>query len=161
VKNVLFVCLGNSCRSQMAEGFARLYGADVINAASAGLAATTSIAAETQEAMREKGVSLSDQFPKDFEPAIAATYDVVVNISGFLLPPVEGPVVLEWKVEDPYGDPLPVHRKVRDNIEERVLNLIAEIRRNGSVKTDAARGQRIAAEIVRRPGLWQRFMKWR
>ena len=158
VKNVLFVCLGNSCRSQMAEGFARHYGAGIINPASAGLAAIHSIARETRDAMLEVGVDLSDQFPKDFEPAIAAKYDVVVNMSGFLLPPYPGnpdplPELLEWEVQDPYGDDISVHRKVRDDIEGRVKRLIDNLKHPV--------GQRIAPASVRKTGLWQRFTRWR
>ncbi len=158
--NVLFVCLGNSCRSQLAEGFARHYGAGVVNVASAGLSSTNTVARETLEVMMEKGVDLSEHFPKDFEPGIAAQYDVIVNISGFVLPHVEGPVILEWNVRDPYGSELKVHRRIRDEIEDRVKALIADIKENGRVTERLSVGQRIAPEELRRPRIWQRFTKW-
>jgi len=63
-KRVLFVCVGNSCRSQMAEAFARLYGNDVIIAASAGISPAYSVAPDTMRAMREKNLDLRDHFPK-------------------------------------------------------------------------------------------------
>ncbi len=145
----------------MAEGFARHYGAGVVNAASAGLAATHSIARETREAMLEKNIDLSDQFPKDFEPGVAAKYDVVVNISGFLLPAFHGPELIEWEIHDPYGDDISVHREVRDEIERRVKRLVDDLRENGTVSEYHAVGQRIASEVTRKPRLWQRFTRWR
>ncbi len=161
MKNVLFVCLGNSCRSQIAEGFARQFGAGVINAASAGLSSTNRIARETTEVMLERGINISDQFPKDFEPGFAASYDVIVNMSGFDLPPVRGPVVTEWAIRDPYGEELGVHRAVRDEIEVNVRALIVDLETNGTVTQRPVVGQRIAARTVRIPRLWQRFTKWR
>ena len=161
MKNVLFVCLGNSCRSQMAEGFARHYGTGIVNAASAGLAAATGIAPETRAAMAEKGIDLVDHFPKDFEAAVAARYDVVVNISGYVLPALDGPVVLEWEIEDPYGEPIAFHRQVRDEIDRRVKELIETVARDGILADAEPVGQRIASDVGRRPRLWQRFTKWR
>ncbi len=159
MKNVLFVCLGNSCRSQLAEGFARHYGAGIINVASAGLSSTNTVARETIDVMLERGLDISDHFPKDFEPGLAAKYDIIVNISGFILPPVEGPLILEWDVRDPYGSELKFHRQIRDQIEARVKALIADIQENGKVTAHSV-GQRIAPEEMRRPRIWQRFTKW-
>jgi len=61
-KRVLFVCLGNSCRSQMAEAFARAYGSDVLIAASAGLTPASGVAADTSRAMAEKGLGSARPF---------------------------------------------------------------------------------------------------
>ena len=63
-KRVLFVCIGNACRSQMAEGFARTYGDDVLIAASAGVAPAVKIPSDTIRAMEEKNIDIRDQFPK-------------------------------------------------------------------------------------------------
>ena len=63
-KRVLFVCVGNACRSQMAEGFARTYGSDVMIPASAGLAPASGVASATIRAMDEKNIDLRDHFFK-------------------------------------------------------------------------------------------------
>ena len=81
-KRVLFVCIGNSCRSQMAEGFARTYGDDVLIAASAGLAPAFSVAPDTQRAMLEKNIDLRDHFPKSIRHLGRSQFDLVVNMSG-------------------------------------------------------------------------------
>jgi arsenate reductase len=84
---VLFICIGNSCRSQMAEGFARTYGADVMIAASAGLAPAFMVAQDTVRAMDEKNIDLRDQFPKSLKQLGRAQFDLFVNMSGYDLPP--------------------------------------------------------------------------
>jgi arsenate reductase len=143
----------------MAEGFARHFGAGVINAASAGLSSTHAIAKETIEVMLEKGIDLTDQFPKDYDAGLAASYDIVVNISGFALPLSNGPILTEWVVEDPFGDSEAVHRRVRDDIERRVRRLIADVKRNGTLTNHEPVGQRIASIAGRRPRLWDRITR--
>jgi arsenate reductase len=160
MKNVLFICIGNCCRSQMAEGFARHLGADVINAASAGLSPTSTIAADTIAAMAEVGVDINDQFPKEFDYRLANTYDIIVNISGFDLPPMEKPLVTEWEVADPYYEDMSIFREVRGDIEKRVRRLIDDIRRNGTLTEDLV-SQCAADDKSRKPGLWQRLTTWR
>src|ERR1700676_3620098 len=66
-KRVLFVCIGNSCRSQMAEGFARAYGSDVMLARSAGLSPALMIAPLTKQVLTEKNINIEDQFPKGLD----------------------------------------------------------------------------------------------
>lgn len=126
---VLFLCLGNSCRSQMAEGFANKYGQDVLVAASAGLAPAIHVAKDTLRAMDEKNIDLRDHFPKSLRQLGRAQFDLVINMSGeLLLEPMPGPV-REWKVADPIGTKYEVHCKIRDEIEARVMDLILELRR--------------------------------
>jgi arsenate reductase len=128
-KRVLFVCIGNSCRSQMAEGFARSYGRDVLIPASAGLAPATRVAPDTLEAMDEKGIDLRDHFPKSIRHLGRIEFDLVINISGEALPaPMKCPV-REWDVEDPVSLKYEDHCAVRDDIERRVMELILELRR--------------------------------
>ena len=67
-KKILFVCIGNCCRSQMAEGFANHYGKDVLTATSSGLAPTQIVAQETVDTMREKNIDISAHYPKKFDP---------------------------------------------------------------------------------------------
>ena len=76
------MCIGNACRSQMAEGFARAYGADVDDPASAGLAPAMHVARDTKTAMAEKDIDIRDHFPKAIRHLGRAQFDLVVNMSG-------------------------------------------------------------------------------
>jgi arsenate reductase (thioredoxin) len=132
LKRVLFVCIGNSCRSQMAEGFARAYGSDVMVPASAGVAPATGVAPDTLDAMNEKGIDLKDHFPKAMRHLAHVEFDLVVNMSGQKLPsPVKAPV-REWQVDDPIGMKYENHCEIRDEVERRVMGLILELRREQS-----------------------------
>lgn len=129
-KRVLFVCLGNACRSQMAEGFARAYGSDVMVPASAGLAPAMGLGVppDTVRAMDEKNIDLRQHFPKGFKHLGRAEFDLVVNMSGMGLPdPVTAPV-REWDVPDPVMLTYEEHCEVRDYIERLVKALISELR---------------------------------
>jgi len=126
---VLFVCIGNSCRSQMAEGFARRYGDDVIVAASAGLAPAAGIARDTARVMDEKNIDVRDQFPKSLKHLGRAEFDLVINMSGFELPDSVTAPARDWDVEDPMGEDFETYCKVRDQIEVLVMSLILELRR--------------------------------
>lgn len=128
-KRVLFVCIGNSCRSQMAEGFARMYGSDVMVPASAGVAPAFSIAPDTMRAMHEKNVDLRDHFPKSIRQLGRSQFDLVINMSGVSLPAAPGSQMREWDVEDPIGLSYEDHCEVRNQIERLVMQLILELRR--------------------------------
>lgn len=128
LKKVLFVCIGNACRSQMAEGFARKYGADVMVARSAGLAPAMSIPPLTHSVMREKNVAMTDHFPKPIDLLTNERFDVVVNMSGAPLGRNLTGVVEEWTVRDPVGESEDVFRAVRDEIEQRVMRMVLSFR---------------------------------
>jgi len=125
---VLFVCIGNSCRSQMAEAFARLYGSDVLIAASAGLAPAYIVAPDTMAAMAEKNLDLRDHFPKSIRQLGRAQFDLIVNLSGAPLPPEVTTPVVEWDVADPVSMSYQEHCEVRDYIERLVMNFVLELR---------------------------------
>jgi arsenate reductase len=131
VKRVLFVCIGNACRSQMAEGFARTYGGDVMISASAGLAPAMNVARDTRSAMSEKGIDLRDHFPKAIRNLGRAHFDLVVNMSGSEILPdeVPGAKVIEWDVEDPVYMKYEDHCKIRDRIETLVMQLVLDLRK--------------------------------
>ncbi len=127
---VVFVCLGNSCRSQMAEAWARHLAGDRIEALSAGIRPLGFIASETKEVMAEKGIRLDGQRSKGLDAIDWSQVDVLVNMSGF--PARE--VVAEfkgkrhdWKVADPYMDPLESYRSVRDLLERKIRTLLEEL----------------------------------
>ena len=129
LKRVMFVCIGNSCRSQMAEGFARAYGLDVMAAESSGLSPATGVARGTVRTMAEKNIDISAHSPKAFDPAHASEYDVIINMSGFAL---TGDVLereRDWDVLDPIGQSPEIYRQVCDQIEVLVMDLINELRR--------------------------------
>jgi arsenate reductase len=141
VKRVLFVCIGNACRSQMAEGFARSYGADVLIAASAGLAPAMHVARHTKAVMAEKGIDLRDHFPKGVRHLGRAQFDIVVNMSGSEIIPeqVAGAAVVEWDVDDPVFMKYEDHCKIRDQIETLVMKLVLDLRQ--APKEPRLRGQ--------------------
>jgi protein-tyrosine-phosphatase len=113
----------------MAEGFANLYGKDVLIATSSGLAPTEFVVRETIECMRENGVDLSAHYPKRYNPLVSGTYDLIINMSGYDLPePVEAPV-RNWIIRDPIGQSEEVYRDSRDSIERQVMQLILQFRR--------------------------------
>ena len=126
-RRVLFVCIGNSCRSQMAEAFARRYGSDAIEAASAGLAPCGIVSPVTKEVMREKNIELDGCRSKGLAET-GADFDLIVNLSGMALPALGAPVRV-WKVEDPVALGVERHRQIRDQIEDLVERLILEFRK--------------------------------
>lgn len=128
---VLFVCIGNSCRSQMAEGFARHQHSDVIAALSAGVYPASIVQPETIATMAEKSVSLEGQTPKTIQSIAAEQIDLLVNMSRMtvlhLFPGFKGGNLI-WEVDDPIGQPMIVYQDVRDRIETLVAKLAAQLR---------------------------------
>jgi arsenate reductase len=127
-KRVLFVCIGNACRSQMAEGFARTYGSDVMIAASAGLSPAKAVAPDTVRAMDQKNIDIRDHFPKSLRQMGRAHFDLVVNMSGFFLPKEFKWRIVDWEVDDPVFMEYAEHCEIRDLIERLVMALILELR---------------------------------
>jgi arsenate reductase (thioredoxin) len=125
---VLFVCIGNACRSQMAEGFARTYGNDVIIPASVGLSPATSVAPQTIRAMDEKNIDLRDHFPKSLRHLGRADFDLTINMTGFFLPKEFSGKIVDWEVADPVFMEFDEHREIRDQIEQLVMKLVLELR---------------------------------
>ncbi|MGH9581618.1 MAG: low molecular weight phosphatase family protein [Bryobacteraceae bacterium] len=130
MKKVLFLCIGNSCRSQMAEGFARKYGADVMEPGSAGLAPASIVQSLTKKVMEAKNIRLDGQFPKDLAAIDTRGIDLVVNMSGARISGRFPAEIREWKVDDPIGCDEDVYVAVRDEIEMLVMRLILELRRD-------------------------------
>jgi arsenate reductase (thioredoxin) len=127
-KKVLFVCIGNACRSQMAEGFARALGGDVIIPASAGLSPAHAIAPDTLRAMDERMIDLRDQFPKNLRQLGRPEFDIVVNMTGFFLPMEFKGRIIDWEVADPVFMSYAGHCLVRDQIQKLVMELVVDLR---------------------------------
>ncbi len=129
-KIVLFVCVGNTCRSQMAEGYARARGAKVMDAASAGTAAWGSVSPEAIEVMREDGVDISRQTSDQITREMAEKADLAVVLGGCpecLFPDLLRDKTVRWPIPDPFGGGLEEFRRVRDLIKARVTDLIIDL----------------------------------
>jgi arsenate reductase len=120
----------------MAEGFARAYGRDVLDAQSAGLAPALAVVGMTHYMMREKSIDLGDCYPKELEK-VEGPFDLIVNMSGYALPPLSGAQMEVWDIRDPIGESEEVFRQVRDEIEQRVLQLIERLRSRVPAASDA------------------------
>jgi arsenate reductase len=123
---VLFVCVGNSCRSQMAEAFAKAYGGTLLRAESAGLEPAAIISRRTHRVMAERGIALDSHYPKPMYTVYPSRFDLIVNLSRRRLPPCAAPV-LRFPVTDPNGKAEEIHREVRDSIEHLVEAMLMEL----------------------------------
>jgi len=125
-KSVVFVCLGNACRSQIAEGLARHLGGEDWEVYSAGSHPAGFVAPEAIEVLREKGIDISHHYSKGIPDLPSLEFDFVVAMGcGDHCPTIKGRRRLEWKIQDPIGQPLEFFREVRDDIEERIRKLFA------------------------------------
>ena len=127
-RKVLFVCVGNSCRSQMAEGFAKKYGSDVMEAQSAGLTPAPLVSPLTREVMNDRNISLDDHFPKSLFEVDLYSYDLIINISGYPFPEDTPATLRDWSVPDPIGGNKKTHDRTAQQIEALVMQLINELR---------------------------------
>ena len=145
-KRVLFLCVGNACRSQMAEGFARAYGSDVIDPCSAGLGPAGAVPEQTIQTMQEKNIDLSAAYPKGVDGIEREGLDLIVNLTGNRLPSAIRTPVQDWDVRDPIGESDKIYRQVRDEIEGRVMRLILALRaeNNGGEGDDPEPGGGLA-----------------
>ncbi|MEP7351952.1 MAG: hypothetical protein ABI824_01840 [Acidobacteriota bacterium] len=124
-RRILFVCIGNSCRSQMAEGFARVYGNDVFEVHSAGLSPAPVVQPLTVQTMLERNISLEGQYPKGLELMTRQKFDIVVNITGQRLN-FPGDTLLTWNVRDPIGCNDGIYRDVAAELEGLVMGLVIQ-----------------------------------
>ncbi len=125
---VLFVCIGNAIRSQMAEAFARQYGSDVLVAFSCGIAPAMAVMPQTRLVMAQKGVDLGDAYPKGLHVMESEVFDYVINISGTPLR-VRGDTILrDWRVADPMGTTEERYIETAQTIENLVMKFILELR---------------------------------
>lgn len=127
---ILFVCVGNTCRSQMAEGFARKYGAGRAEVRSAGTSAAGVVNRSTMEAMKEVGIDISGHTSDQLSSEMVDWADVVVTLgccsADSLCPAAFAGRMFDWKIDDPLGRPWDVMQRVRQDIEDRVKELIGE-----------------------------------
>ncbi|MCL6466494.1 MAG: arsenate reductase ArsC [candidate division WOR-3 bacterium] len=126
---ILFACVGNSCRSQMAEGFCRVLSRDV-ECVSAGTQPEEAVSPEAIGVMQEAGVDISKAKPKSFSDLPDLKFDYLVTMGCEVeCPFIPGVRRIEWNIPDPKGKSLDEFRRVRDIIREKVRELLAQIRR--------------------------------
>lgn len=125
MKKVLFVCVENARRSQMAEAFLNELAKGQAVAVSAGAKPASKVDEKAVEVMKETGIDIAEQRPKSLTMKMVEEADVVVTMGcGADVCPVVPKRVEEWKIEDPAGKPIAKFREVRNEIKERVEKLV-------------------------------------
>jgi protein-tyrosine-phosphatase len=129
MKSILFVCVENAGRSQIAEAFANKYGKDQVIASSAGNKPAERVNPVVIEVMKEKGIDISMHKPKLLTYQMGQDADLIVtmgcNEQGICPGPFFKPTI-EWKLEDPKGKPIERVREIRDEIEQLTKKLVTQ-----------------------------------
>ncbi|MEM1840282.1 MAG: arsenate reductase ArsC [Nitrososphaerota archaeon] len=132
-RRVLFVCVENSFRSQIAEAYFNAYAPEGWAAVSAGIKPSESVHPNAVKLMLEEGIDISGKKPRLLDRELQEQADLAVIVcSGSQCPVVYAKKVLEWNIPDPAGMPLEEARKIRDEIKRRVLELVEFIKRRES-----------------------------
>jgi arsenate reductase len=128
VPTVLFLCVHNAGRSQMAAGWLRHLGEDRVAVLSGGSNPGEHVNPTAVAAMEEVGIDISSQEPQRWDDEVLNAADVVVTMGcGDTCPVLPGKRYLDWELTDPAGKGIEVVRPIRDEIEERVRGLLAEL----------------------------------
>jgi arsenate reductase len=126
--SVLFVCVHNAGRSQMAAGWLRHLAGDAVEVRSAGSAPAETINAAAVSAMAEVGIDITDQRPKKLEWETAQSSDVIITMGcGDACPIFPGKRYEDWKLDDPAGKGVESVRPIRDEIKARIEALLADL----------------------------------
>ncbi|MGY4102884.1 arsenate reductase ArsC [Nocardia sp. R16R-3T] len=126
--SVLFVCVHNAGRSQMAAGFLNHLAGHAIEVRSAGSTPASTVNPIAVAAMAEVGIHIADHKPKILTPNTVETSDVVITMGcGDACPYFPGVIYRDWKLDDPAGKDIDTVRRIRDQIEHHVRNLITEL----------------------------------
>jgi protein-tyrosine-phosphatase len=126
--SVLFVCVHNAGRSQMAAGFLRALAGDEVEVRSAGSAPADQINPTAIEAMAEVGIDITDQEPKILTPEASEASTVVITMGcGDVCPYFPGQRHEDWDLDDPAGQGIETVRKIRDDIQLRVSQLVTSL----------------------------------
>jgi protein-tyrosine-phosphatase len=128
VPEVLFVCVHNAGRSQLAAGLLHHHAAGAVHVRSAGSAPADEINPAVREAMAEIGLDISREFPKPLTDDVVRAADVVITMGcGDACPVYPGKRYLDWELDDPAGRGIDAVRPIRDEIDRRVRALLAEL----------------------------------
>ncbi|KOX14002.1 arsenate reductase ArsC [Nocardiopsis sp. NRRL B-16309] len=126
--SVLFVCVHNAGRSQMAAGWLRHLAGDRVEVRSAGSAPAESVNPAVVAAMEEVGIDIADQKPRILTSDAVEVSDVCITMGcGDVCPVFPGKRYLDWSLPDPAGQGVAAVRPIRDEIEQRVRTLLAEL----------------------------------
>jgi arsenate reductase (thioredoxin) len=126
--SVLFVCVHNAGRSQMAAGWLRHLAADTVEVRSAGSEPANQINPAAVEAMREVGIDITANTPRKLDWATAESSDVLITMGcGDVCPAFPGKRYLDWNLDDPAGQGIDAVRPIRDAIKARVEQLLTEL----------------------------------
>jgi protein-tyrosine-phosphatase len=129
-KTILFVCVENAGRSQMAEGFFKKYAPEGFVPASAGTKPISLINPLAIQVMNEIGIDISKQKPKDLSEDMMRNSDKIINLGCMdnnFCPTLFIPKVIDWGIEDPKGKQIEQVREIRDEIERRIKELATDI----------------------------------
>jgi len=127
--NVLFVCMGNCVRSQMAEAIARHCASDVIAPESAGIRPLGFIDPTAMSVMAQRGISMDGQFSKGLHSHALKHPDLIVNMTGMPGATIfHGRAFEDWPIADPFGESSETHCRICDEIESRIKELAARLR---------------------------------
>ncbi len=127
MRKVLFVCVENACRSQMAEAFFNKYAKNA-RAYSAGSAPAKIIDPRTVEVMKEKGIDLANKKPTSFDSLLSENFDFMITMGcKDTCPITPKEKTIKWDIEDPKGHPIQKYRDVRNLIETKIKKLIKEL----------------------------------
>lgn len=127
-QRILFVCVENACRSQIAQAFARQQGGTAIEAHSAGSKPRGSVDATAISVMRERGIDMSRHASKGFDALPQITWDVLVTMGcGDACPHLPAARRVDWQIQDPARQPVEVYRQIRDVIDGAVQLLLSTI----------------------------------
>ncbi|WP_433401579.1 arsenate reductase ArsC [Streptomyces sp. CA-146814] len=128
VPSVLFVCVHNAGRSQIAAAFLTHLGGDRVQVRSAGSAPADTVNTAVVEALAEVGIDISAETPKALTAEAMQASDVVITMGcGDACPYFPGKRYLDWQLEDPAGQGVAAVRPIRDEIERRIRGLLAEL----------------------------------
>jgi len=128
IPEVLFVCVHNAGRSQMAAGLLNQLAEGRVQVRSAGSEPANQLNPKVVEAMREIGIDVSQEFPKPLTGAMVKAADVVITMGcGDACPIYPGKRYEDWELEDPAGKDLETVRRIRDDIAGHVRNLVAAL----------------------------------
>jgi len=127
-RRILFVCVENARRSQMAEGFTEAFGKGKIEVYSAGSHPSSSIDPMVIEVMKEKGIDLSGKRPKSLDDLPPDEMDYLVTMGcEETCPAVLAKKIIKWEIPDPKGKPIDEVRRIRDMLEAKVKMLLEEV----------------------------------
>ncbi len=127
MKRLLFVCVENSCRSQIAEAFARIHGGENVEVFSAGSRPSGKVNPKAVECMREIGYDLTTHQSKSLDDIPQVSYDFVATMGcGDECPYIAAKRREDWQIPDPKDMPTDEFRKIRDQIEQKIVKIFEQ-----------------------------------